>query len=83
MNSDYIIKFLSEEIQSIKANMKLEISNLKQNFLDRELDYKKEISNLKEENKKLWDEINQLKILTENFIKMKNKKILLTVKLHL
>ena len=74
MNSDYIIKYLSEEIQSIKANMKLEISNLKQNFLNRELDYKKEISNLKEENKKLWDEINQLKILTGNLIKNEKQK---------
>lgn len=61
MDANQVIKNLFEEIKSIKANMQKEISDLKQDSLNKELNYKKEILSLKDENKKLWDEIHKLK----------------------
>ena len=67
-----IVKNLFEEIKTIKINMQKE----NQDSLNRELNYKKEISILKEENKKLWKEINKLNNLIEkNNIIIKENKI--------
>jgi len=75
-DTSYMIKYLLEEIKSIKINMhnseentkklEVEIKELKKNNLNNELNYKSEISNLKEENKKLWEENNKLK----NYLKI-------------
>ena len=79
-DTSYMIKYLLEEIKSIKINihnseentkkLEVEIKELKKNNLNNELNYKSEISNLKEENKKLWEENNKLKKLFENINKI-------------
>ena len=74
-DTNHLIKYLLEEIKTIKINMKLseennkiermnnesEIKTLKENNLK----YQNEISYLKEENKKLWEEINQIKKISK------------------
>ena len=71
-NPSYIIKYLFEEIKSIKTNMNKEISSLKNKYESEIKDLKENIRNLKgniknyeRENKKLWKEINDLKISKE------------------
>ena len=71
-NPSYIIKYLFEEIKSIKQNMNKEISSSKNKYESEIKDLKENIRNLKEniknyerENKKLWKEINDLKISKE------------------
>ena len=57
-DTNQLIKYLFEEIKSIKIINKKnesEIKNLKETILN----YQIEITNLKEENKKLWKEINK------------------------
>ena len=73
MDTNHMIKYLLDEIKSVKENMNIEISNLKMKYdseinklTENNTNYKKEISNLKEENKKLWKEINDLKKLKED-----------------
>ena len=68
-NPNYIIKYLFEEIKSIKKNMSNEISSLKNKYESEIKDLREDIINLQEkirnyknENKKLWQEINELKI---------------------
>jgi len=71
-NPNYIIKYLFEEIKSIKKNMSNEISSLKNKYESEIKELKENIINLQEnirnyenENKKLWQEINELKISKE------------------
>ena len=61
-NSNDMIKYLLDEISSLKTKHESDINELKKDNLK----YKSEISNLKEENKKLWEEINILKKAIEN-----------------
>ena len=103
MDNNNLIKFLVEEVKSIKANMSSlknryeseikelkdeisnyqnDLSNIKADNANRDIIYKKEISNLKEENKKLWDEINKLKIFFYESKEIeKNKTIQLNSKI--
>ena len=59
---------MEKEISNLKNKheseikmLKDELSKMEENNVNKELNYNKEISNMKEENKKLWDEINQFK----------------------
>ena len=82
MNANHMIKYLLDEISSLKSKHESDINELKNNNLK----YKSEITNLKEENKKLWEEINILKkgsekskISTINKIGDLNSKILSSI----
>ena len=82
MNANHMIKYLLDEISSLKSKHESDINELKNNNLK----YKSEIANLKEENKKLWEEINILKkgsekskISTINKIGDLNSKILSSI----
>ena len=90
LDNDNLIKYLLEEIQTIKnflhnseekaknekkkqeseiKELKENIKQLKENNSKLELRYKNEISDLKQENEKLWEQINKFK----NFIENSNK----------
>jgi hypothetical protein len=82
-NPNYIIKYLFEEIKSIKKNMSNEISSLKNKYESEIKDLKEDIINLKEkirnyknENKKLWQEINELKISKEESSEIETSQLI-------
>ena len=58
MSTNSTIKYLLDEISNIKAKHESDINELNEN-------YKTAITNLKKENKKLWEEIDNLKKLSE------------------
>ena len=81
-DTNHLIKYLLEEIKTIKHNMKSseekskiermnnesEIKTLKENNLKNQ----NEILYIKEENKKLWEEINQIKNISKSPKKLDN-----------
>ena len=81
-DTHHLVKYLLEEIKTIKITIKnseennkilrmkneSEIKTLKENNLK----YQNEILYLKEENKKLWEEINQIKKITKSPKKLNN-----------
>ena len=90
LDNDNLIKYILEDIQTIKnfmhnseekaknekkkqeseiKELKENIKQLKENNSKLELRYKNEISDLKQENEKLWEQINKFK----NFIENPNK----------
>jgi len=81
-DTNHLIKYLLEEIKTIKINMKLSEENNKIERMNKEseiktlkennLKYQNEISYLKEENKKLWEEINQIKKISKSPKKLDN-----------
>jgi len=80
--TDHLVKYLLEEIKTIKINMKNSEENNKIVKMKNEseikilnennLKYQNEILYLKEENKKLWEEINQIKKITKSPKKLNN-----------
>jgi hypothetical protein len=56
LDTNYLINYLLEENKSIKDNIK----NLEEKYESEIKELKANLSNLKEDNKKLWGKINQL-----------------------
>ena len=73
LDTNYLINYLLEENKSIKDNIK----NLEQKYESEIKDLKTNISNLKEENNKLWEKINQLDGVSKNSNLLENQSIIL------
>ena len=73
LDTNYLINYLLEENKLIKDNIK----NLEEKYESEIKELKANLSNLKEDNKKLWEKINQLNGLSNNPNLPENPSIIL------